>query len=40
MDCHTNWYSAAVSIREQLPEDDLVKPKHVAIECDFNGILT
>jgi hypothetical protein len=22
-----------------LPEDGHVKPKHVAIECDFNGIL-
>jgi hypothetical protein len=29
----------AVSIGEQLPEDGLVRPKHVAIECDFNGIL-
>jgi hypothetical protein len=34
-----NWYSAAVSIGEQLWEYDLTKPKHVAIECDFNGIL-
>jgi hypothetical protein len=30
---------AAVSIGEHLPEDGLVKPKHVAIECDYNGIL-
>jgi hypothetical protein len=22
-----------------LPEDGLLRPKHVAIECDFNGIL-
>jgi hypothetical protein len=22
-----------------LPEDGLVKPKHVAIKCDFNDIL-
>jgi hypothetical protein len=31
--------TAAVSISEQLPEDGLVRPKHVAIECDFNAIL-
>jgi hypothetical protein len=24
---------------EQLPQDGLVRPKHIAIECDFNGIL-
>jgi hypothetical protein len=24
---------------EQLPEDGLVRPKHVATECDFNGNL-
>jgi hypothetical protein len=35
----TNWSSAAVSVGEQLPEDGLVRPKHVATECDFNGIL-
>jgi hypothetical protein len=34
-----NWCSAAVSTGEQLPEDGLVRPKHIAIECDFNGIL-
>jgi hypothetical protein len=34
-----NWYSVAVSIGEQLPENGLVRPNHVAIECDFNGIL-
>jgi hypothetical protein len=35
----TNWCSVAVSTGEHLPEDGHVKPKHVAIECDFNGIL-
>jgi hypothetical protein len=34
-----NWCSAAVSTGEQLSEDDLVRPKYVAIECDFNVIL-
>jgi hypothetical protein len=34
-----NWCSATVSIDEQLPEDGLVRPKHVAIHCDFNDIL-
>jgi hypothetical protein len=29
----------AVSISEQLPEDGLVMPKHVAIKRDFNDIL-
>jgi hypothetical protein len=29
----------AVSVGEQLPEDCLVMPKHVAIKCDFNDIL-
>jgi hypothetical protein len=29
-----NWCSAAVSVGEQLPEDDLVRPKHVTIECE------
>jgi hypothetical protein len=29
----------AVSIAEQLPEGGLIRPKHVAIECDLNGIL-
>jgi hypothetical protein len=28
-----------ISVGEQLPEDGLVRPKHVALECDFNGIL-
>jgi hypothetical protein len=31
--------AAAVSIGEQFPESGLVKPKHVAIKCDFNDIL-
>jgi hypothetical protein len=31
--------SAAVSIREQLPEDGFLRPKPVAIKCDFNDIL-
>jgi hypothetical protein len=26
-----------VSTGERLPEDGLVRPKHVAIYCDFNG---
>jgi hypothetical protein len=26
-------------ISEQLLEGGLVRPKHVAVECDFNGIL-
>jgi hypothetical protein len=34
-----NWCSAAVSTGEQLPEDGLVRLKHVAIICDFNDIL-
>jgi hypothetical protein len=29
----------AVSTDEQLPEDGLVRLKHVAIKCDFNDIL-
>jgi hypothetical protein len=33
-----NWCSAAVSISEQLPEDGLVRPKHVATKCDFSDI--
>jgi 3-phosphoglycerate kinase len=28
-----------VSESEQLPEDGQVRPKHVAIDCDFNVIL-
>jgi hypothetical protein len=36
---HTNWSSAAVSVSEQFPEDGHVRPKHVPIKCDFNGIL-
>jgi hypothetical protein len=34
-----NQCSAAVSVGEQLPEDDLVRLKHAAIKCDFKGIL-
>jgi hypothetical protein len=34
-----NWCSAAGSIGEQLPEDGFVRPKHVGIKRDFNGIL-
>jgi hypothetical protein len=33
-----NWCSAEDSTGEQLPGDGLVRPKHVAIECDFNGL--
>jgi hypothetical protein len=33
------WCGAAVSVVEQFPEDGLVTLKHIAIECDFNGIL-
>jgi hypothetical protein len=29
----------AVSVGEQLPEDGLVRQKHVAVESDFNGLL-
>jgi hypothetical protein len=29
----------AVLKSEQLPEDGQVMPKHVAVDCDFNGIL-
>jgi hypothetical protein len=29
----------AVSKTEQFPEDDQVRPKHVAVDCDFNIIL-
>jgi hypothetical protein len=36
---HTNWCSAAVLADEQLPDDGLVRPKHIAIICDFNDIL-
>jgi hypothetical protein len=25
---------------EQLPEDGIVRPEHVAIKCDFNDILS
>jgi hypothetical protein len=28
-----------ISIGEQLPEDGLVRPEHVATECEFNCIL-
>jgi hypothetical protein len=31
--------TVAVSVDEQLPEDGLVRLKHVAIRCDFNDIL-
>jgi hypothetical protein len=34
-----NCCSAAVSIGEQVPEDDLIRPKYVTIKCDFNGIV-
>jgi hypothetical protein len=34
-----NLCSVAVSSGEQLPEDGLVRPKHVAIKCHFNGTL-
>lgn len=30
---------AAVSNGEQLPEEGLVRTKHVTTECDFKGIL-
>lgn len=30
---------SAVSVGEKLPEDGLVRMKHVAIKCDFKGIL-
>jgi hypothetical protein len=30
-----DWYSAAVSTGEQLPEDGLVGPKYFAMECDL-----
>jgi hypothetical protein len=33
-----NWCSVAVSIGEQLSEDGHVRPKHIAVECDFNAI--
>jgi hypothetical protein len=36
---HIVVHGAAVSIGEQLPEDGLIRPKHVAIRCDFNDIL-
>jgi hypothetical protein len=39
MQLHKNWCSAAVSVREKIPEDGIVRPKHVAIKCDFNEIL-
>jgi hypothetical protein len=29
----------SMSIGEQLPETDLVRPKHLAVKCDFNDIL-
>jgi hypothetical protein len=31
--------SEVVSIGEEFPEDGLRRPKHVAIQCDFNDIL-
>jgi hypothetical protein len=34
-----HWCNESVSTDEQLPEDGLVRPKHVAIKCDFNDIL-
>jgi hypothetical protein len=39
MHWHTNWFSAADSTGEQSLEDGFVRPKHVATECDFGGIL-
>jgi hypothetical protein len=39
MHWHKNSCSAAISIAEQLPEDGVERPKHITIECDFNGIL-
>jgi hypothetical protein len=35
---HAIWCSVALLIDEQLTEGGLVKPKHVAIICDFNDI--
>jgi hypothetical protein len=29
----------AAAVGEQLPEDGLVRLKHVAIKCDFNDML-
>jgi 3-phosphoglycerate kinase len=29
----------AVSKNEQLPQDGQIRPKHVAVGCDFNVIL-
>jgi hypothetical protein len=34
---YKNIFRKVVSIDEQLPEDGLVRPKHVAIKCNFNG---
>jgi hypothetical protein len=31
-----DWGSAAISSGEQLPEDGLVRPKHIATECGFS----
>jgi hypothetical protein len=33
------WHNAAVSKREQLPENGQVGPKHVAIDYDFGVVL-
>jgi hypothetical protein len=32
-----NYCSAEISISEELPGYDLIRPKHVAIKCDFNA---
>jgi hypothetical protein len=34
-----NWCSAVASFGEQLPEDGVVRPKRVAIKCNFIDIL-
>jgi hypothetical protein len=36
---HANWCNTAVSIGEQLPENGLVRLKHVATKRDFDDIL-
>jgi hypothetical protein len=37
------WGCVRTSVQQDaeiyMPEGGLVRPKHVAIECDFNGIL-
>jgi hypothetical protein len=34
-----NWCSMAFSKSELLPEDGQIRPKHIAVDCDFNVIL-